>query len=82
MALLHSRTVDSWGISMRKRAMTTVSVWMGVPASMVEIREERKVGGLCPYLSTNPGSTAGRRSAFAAIHPVLYIHKAMRVSLG
>lgn len=34
------------------------------------------------YLSTKPESTAGRRSAFAAIHPVRYIHCVMRVSLG
>jgi len=34
------------------------------------------------YLSANPESTASRRSAFAASHPVMYIHNVMRVSLG
>src|SRR5258705_9747594 len=33
------------------------------------------------HRSTNPSSTAGRSFAFAAIHPVMYIHFAIRVSL-
>jgi hypothetical protein len=30
----------------------------------------------------NPVSTAGRSGAFAGIHPVMYIHLAVRVSFG
>ena len=32
--------------------------------------------------SLNPGSTAGRRAAFATIHPVAYIHRVTRVSFA